>query len=67
MSTKAINITRGTDRQDELLDVCHRLAQGDYGSATNALIVIARQSPLFQETLALLRAESPAAAPTPAT
>jgi len=54
----------GDDRYGDVLDVAERLAEGDYGSAANAIAVMVRQSPLFQETLAKLRAAAPSACPT---
>ena len=44
-------------KYEDVLDVCEELARGDYGSATNALNVMARQSPLFVETMSKLQAE----------
>lgn len=45
----------GEGKYVDVLDVAEALADGDYGSARNALAVMARQSPLFRETLARLR------------
>lgn len=41
--------TTGGGRYEDVIDVCEALAAGDYGSSANALAVMARQSPLFQE------------------
>lgn len=41
----------GGDKHAEILDVAEVLANGDYASGTNALVVMVRQSPLFQATL----------------
>ena len=41
--------TTGGGRYEDVIDVCETLAAGDYGSAANALAVMARQSPLFIE------------------
>lgn len=49
-------------KYEDVLDVCEALARGDYGSATNALNVMARQSPLFAETMTKLQAERASAA-----
>lgn len=48
----ALTIDRvtGDGKYADVLDVCQELANGDYGSATNALIVMVRQSPLFKRT-----------------
>lgn len=41
----------GNGKYGDVLDVAEVLAQGDYGTAANAIVVMARQSPLFQKTL----------------
>lgn len=51
MAVRSILLTRGTERHDDVLDVCEVLAVGDYGTPTNALIVVVRKSPLYRETL----------------
>lgn len=53
-----IERTTGNGKYGDVLDACETLAAGDYGSAANALVVMARQSPLFQETMAKLRPAS---------
>ena len=56
-------------RNGEVLDAAEHLGNADYGSATNALVVMARQSPLFEKATSELRAirdrESLAARETP--
>ncbi len=52
---QSVVLTRVT--HGELVDVAERLAAGDYGSAPNAVSVMARQSPLFLKTLELIKAE----------
>ncbi len=47
-------VTRG-GLYAELIDVCEHLASGDYSSASNALYVLAKQSPLYQKTVKDLR------------
>ena len=59
MSLQAISINRATGgtRYAEVIDACEEAsANGECGSATNALIVMARQSPLFQQTLEKIKA-----------
>lgn len=66
MAIDAVTIKRegkGDGRYGDLLDVAEALAAGDYGSASNAVLVMARQSPLFQATLAELRKAEPVEAP----
>ena len=41
----------------DVLDAAELLAAGSYGSATNAVVVMARQSPLFREAQAQLQRE----------
>lgn len=45
----------GDGKYRDVIDVCEALAAEDYGSAPNALLVMVRKSPLFQETLSRLR------------
>jgi diphthamide biosynthesis methyltransferase len=61
MSIQAITVTRvtGNGKNTELLDVCEELGKGDFGSPTNALIVLARKSDLYQETVEKLRNREP--------
>lgn len=49
----ALTISRetGNGRHSDILDVAEHLGRGIYGSATNALVVMVRQSPLFRETV----------------
>lgn len=53
MSINAITIDRetGNGKYADVLDVCETLGNTDYGSASNALLVMIRQSRLFQRTL----------------
>jgi hypothetical protein len=51
MALKAIYLSRSTKRHGDVIDVCEELANGDYGSARNALIAVVKQSPLFRKTL----------------
>jgi len=46
---------RGRERYGDVLDVIEALADGDYGSGSNAIAVLVRRSPLYDETLAKLR------------
>jgi len=43
-------VTRG-GLYAELIDVCEHLASQDYSSASNALYVLAKQSPLYQQAV----------------
>jgi len=47
-------VTRG-GLYAELIDVCEYLASQDYSSASNALYVLAKQSPLYRQTLEELK------------
>lgn len=47
-------VTRG-GLYAELIDVCEYLAGQDYSSASNALYVLAKQSPLYQQAVEELR------------
>ncbi len=55
----ALNRKDAGGRYGDVLDVCERLAgpSGDYGSATNALFVMVRQSPLFKTEFEKIQAE----------
>jgi len=53
-----INRNTGDERYGDVLDVAERLAEGDYGTAANAIAVMVRQSPLFQQTLEKLQAKA---------
>ena len=50
-----INRETGNGKYGDVLDVAEALGNGDYGTAANAVVVMARQSPLFRETLAQVR------------
>lgn len=47
----AINRETGDGKYADILDVAEHLANGDYGSATNAIAVMVRQSPLFKQAV----------------
>jgi len=64
-TTKAITLTRDSSRHLDVIQAADFLAQGDYGSAANALVVMVRQSPLFQEAITALRSDRPARAGQP--
>ncbi len=55
---RSINIDRiaSPNRYEDVLDVGERL-QRDYGSATNAIAYMVRQSDLFKQTWASIEAE----------
>ena len=53
-----INRARSSGKHGDILDVAEYLGSGIYGSATNALVVMCRQSPLFKATLAELQRAS---------
>jgi len=55
----------GNGKYGDVLDVAEALADGNYGTSPNALAVMVRQSPLFQETLTKLKAVD--SVPTPPT
>ncbi len=55
MEQVAIGRKTGEGRYDDVIDVCEALGRGDYGSAGNALAVMARQSTLFKETVERLK------------
>ncbi len=57
--TTALNIDSRTKNgaYAEIIEVAERLGKGKYGSASNALAVMARESPLFRRTLAEIKAE----------
>ena len=55
MEQVAMDRRTGEGKYNDVIDVCEELGRGDYGSATNALAVMARQSPLFSETVARLK------------
>ena len=52
----AITIDRqtGHGKYADVLDAADELARGDYGSATNAIAVMVRQSDLYREAIAKL-------------
>lgn len=43
-------------RNGEVIDAAEHLGNADYGSAANALVVMVRQSPLFEKATSELRA-----------
>ena len=51
LSNIAITRETGNGRHGDVLDVAEHLGLGVCGSAVNAIAVMVRQSPLFQETL----------------
>ncbi len=51
----ALNLSRSLGRYDDILDVAEKLGSETYGSASNALAVMVRESPLFQAALKKLR------------
>jgi len=56
----------GGGKYGNVLDAAELLAAGDYSSAANAVVVMARQSPLFRETMEKLRgAQEPSIEPPP--
>lgn len=55
ISKLTIDRATGDGKYADVLDVAERLANGDYGSATNAVVVMIRQSPLFAETIPLIK------------
>ena len=48
---------KGNGKYADVLDVAERLAQGDYATATNAFVVMVRQSLLFRATLQKMQTE----------
>lgn len=48
----------GNGKYADVIDVATRLGNGSYGSATNALAVMVRQSRLFKEAMAEIRTEN---------
>lgn len=59
----ALDRVTGDGKYIDVIDVCEILANGDYGSAANALAVMARQSPLFRQTLGQIRGDAASPAP----
>lgn len=45
---------KGRERYGDVLDVVEYLAASDYGTASNALAVLARRSPLYKQARAQL-------------
>ena len=41
----------GDGKYDDIVDVCEYLGDGQYGTATNALVQIVRNSPTFQDAV----------------
>lgn len=63
LGTVTIDRRTGNGKYGDVLDVCSDLAVGDYGSTVNALVVMARQSPLFAETQERIRKRKAAKRP----
>jgi len=61
----AVNRETGEGRYADVLDVCEHLADR-FGSASNALVQIARESPLFEEALKELNMKPKKPRPTAA-
>jgi len=53
----AVNRATGEGRYEDVIDVAEYLGESVYGSASNALVAMCRQSHLFQETKRKLDAE----------
>lgn len=62
MATSIIQISRETDsgRYAEIIDVCDFAAKQVYGSASNALCAIIKNSELFKEFKATMEAKAKA-------
>ena len=48
----------GGGKYADVIDAADRLGRGDFGSASNALVVMVRQSELFKTTIAEIRSEN---------
>jgi hypothetical protein len=51
MTAVAITRETGDGKYADVLDVIEALAEGDYGSGSNAAVVMIRQSDLYKETI----------------
>lgn len=58
LRSMTIDRTTANGKYAELLDVAEHLGKGDCGSATNAIAVMAKQSPLFREALTQLQQDN---------
>lgn len=54
----AVSRDVGDGRRSDVLDVAEYLGERDYGTAANALVVMVRDSAIFQKTLPKLKEQA---------